>query len=175
MDFMFYFLSYDSSSVWGVVEHRGTDQVTLVICKMLIEMSGTGRSPKWTRTRLLVKSGMEEKPGHMQNSTLIFVLLKLILLFHIDKRTNKLDDTQFDLLSSLVQYSCFSFRKLWAFTGPGFLMSIAYLDPGNIESDLQSGAVAGFKVKVQSTHALLSTCSLPSCSFFYPANGQQLQ
>nr|XP_051702245.1 natural resistance-associated macrophage protein 2 isoform X3 [Oryctolagus cuniculus]XP_051702246.1 natural resistance-associated macrophage protein 2 isoform X3 [Oryctolagus cuniculus]XP_051702247.1 natural resistance-associated macrophage protein 2 isoform X3 [Oryctolagus cuniculus]XP_051702248.1 natural resistance-associated macrophage protein 2 isoform X3 [Oryctolagus cuniculus]XP_051702250.1 natural resistance-associated macrophage protein 2 isoform X3 [Oryctolagus cuniculus] len=44
------------------------------------------------------------------------------------------------------QHSCFSFRKLWAFTGPGFLMSIAYLDPGNIESDLQSGAVAGFKL-----------------------------
>uniref|UniRef100_A0A8V0ZGH8 Natural resistance-associated macrophage protein 1 n=4 Tax=Gallus gallus TaxID=9031 RepID=A0A8V0ZGH8_CHICK len=40
----------------------------------------------------------------------------------------------------------FSFRKLWAFTGPGFLMSIAYLDPGNVESDLQCGAVAGFKV-----------------------------
>ncbi|XP_036007893.1 natural resistance-associated macrophage protein 2 isoform X2 [Fundulus heteroclitus] len=40
----------------------------------------------------------------------------------------------------------FSFRKLWAFTGPGFLMSIAYLDPGNIESDLQSGAIAGFKL-----------------------------
>uniref|UniRef100_A0A8C2G619 Solute carrier family 11 member 2 n=1 Tax=Cyprinus carpio TaxID=7962 RepID=A0A8C2G619_CYPCA len=38
------------------------------------------------------------------------------------------------------------FRKLWAFTGPGFLMSIAYLDPGNIESDLQSGARAGFKL-----------------------------
>uniref|UniRef100_A0AAQ5ZBC2 Solute carrier family 11 member 2 n=1 Tax=Amphiprion ocellaris TaxID=80972 RepID=A0AAQ5ZBC2_AMPOC len=42
--------------------------------------------------------------------------------------------------------SAFSFRKLWAFTGPGFLMSIAYLDPGNIESDLQSGAKAGFKL-----------------------------
>ena len=41
----------------------------------------------------------------------------------------------------------FSFRKLWAFTGPGFLMSIAYLDPGNIESDLQAGAAAQFKVK----------------------------
>lgn len=40
----------------------------------------------------------------------------------------------------------FSFRKLWAFTGPGFLMSIAYLDPGNIESDLQCGAIAGFKL-----------------------------
>ena len=38
----------------------------------------------------------------------------------------------------------FSLRKLWAFTGPGFLMSIAYLDPGNIESDLQSGATAGY-------------------------------
>ncbi|XP_056418608.1 natural resistance-associated macrophage protein 2 isoform X2 [Hyla sarda] len=44
------------------------------------------------------------------------------------------------------EHSCFSFRKLWAFTGPGFLMSIAYLDPGNIESDLQSGSVAGFKL-----------------------------
>ncbi|KAM8864813.1 natural resistance-associated macrophage protein 2-like isoform 2-T2 [Spinachia spinachia] len=42
--------------------------------------------------------------------------------------------------------SGFSVRKLWAFTGPGFLMSIAYLDPGNIESDLQSGAKAGFKL-----------------------------
>jgi hypothetical protein len=40
----------------------------------------------------------------------------------------------------------FSFRKLWAFTGPGFLMSIAYLDPGNIESDLQSGATAQYKL-----------------------------
>ncbi|KAK2586741.1 hypothetical protein KPH14_011773 [Odynerus spinipes] len=40
----------------------------------------------------------------------------------------------------------FSFRKLWAFTGPGFLMSIAYLDPGNIESDLQSGTIAKYKL-----------------------------
>ncbi|CAH8472060.1 unnamed protein product [Heterobilharzia americana] len=40
----------------------------------------------------------------------------------------------------------FSFRRLWAFTGPGFLMSIAYLDPGNIESDLQSGAVANYRL-----------------------------
>ena len=44
-----------------------------------------------------------------------------------------------------LQYG-FSFRKLWAFTGPGFLMSIAYLDPGNIESDLQSGFHAGYEV-----------------------------
>ncbi|VDM17272.1 unnamed protein product [Hydatigera taeniaeformis] len=40
----------------------------------------------------------------------------------------------------------FSCRTLWAYTGPGFLMSIAYLDPGNIESDLQSGAVANYRL-----------------------------
>ncbi|CAB3400327.1 unnamed protein product [Caenorhabditis bovis] len=40
----------------------------------------------------------------------------------------------------------FSFKTLWAFTGPGFLMSIAYLDPGNIESDLQSGAKAQYRL-----------------------------
>ncbi|XP_015610258.1 protein Malvolio isoform X2 [Cephus cinctus] len=45
-----------------------------------------------------------------------------------------------------VDTTWFSFRKLWAFTGPGFLMSIAYLDPGNIESDLQSGVVAKYKL-----------------------------
>lgn len=40
----------------------------------------------------------------------------------------------------------FSFRKLWAFTGPGFLMSIAFLDPGNIEADMQTGTVADYKL-----------------------------
>jgi len=43
-------------------------------------------------------------------------------------------------------FKSFSFRKLWAFTGPGFLMSIAYLDPGNVESDLQSGTVAQYRL-----------------------------
>ncbi|XP_061272101.1 natural resistance-associated macrophage protein 2-like isoform X10 [Bos javanicus] len=42
------------------------------------------------------------------------------------------------------KHSCFSFRKLWVFTGPGLLMSV--VDPGNIECDLQSGALAGFKL-----------------------------
>mmetsp|Transcript_8741 Transcript_8741/g.25182 ORF Transcript_8741/g.25182 Transcript_8741/m.25182 type:complete len:557 (+) Transcript_8741:281-1951(+) len=36
----------------------------------------------------------------------------------------------------------FSFKKLMAFLGPGLLMSIAYVDPGNLESDLQAGATA---------------------------------
>ncbi|KAK4510332.1 uncharacterized protein ATC70_004762 [Mucor velutinosus] len=45
-----------------------------------------------------------------------------------------------------VSESCFSFKKLWKYTGPGWLMSIAYLDPGNLESDLQTGAVAGYSL-----------------------------
>jgi Mn2+/Fe2+ NRAMP family transporter len=40
----------------------------------------------------------------------------------------------------------FSFRKLWAYSGPGILMSIAYLDPGNLESDLQNGAAGGYSL-----------------------------
>ncbi|XP_062200112.1 uncharacterized protein LOC133902513 [Phragmites australis] len=37
----------------------------------------------------------------------------------------------------------FSWRKLWLFTGPGFLMSITFLDLSNLEGDLQAGAAAG--------------------------------
>ncbi|KAF2073836.1 hypothetical protein CYY_004863 [Polysphondylium violaceum] len=39
-----------------------------------------------------------------------------------------------------------NFKRLWAFTGPGFLMSIAYLDPGNLESDIQAGAMGGYQL-----------------------------
>ena len=40
----------------------------------------------------------------------------------------------------------FNWVKFWRFTGPGWLMSIAYLDPGNLESDLQSGALTGYQL-----------------------------
>ena len=40
----------------------------------------------------------------------------------------------------------FSWNKFWRFSGPGWLMSIAYLDPGNLESDLQSGALTGYQL-----------------------------
>ncbi|KAJ2716098.1 hypothetical protein H4R19_000833 [Coemansia spiralis] len=52
--------------------------------------------------------------------------------------------------------AAFSFRKLLRFAGPGFAMSIAYLDPGNICSDLHCGAVAGYKLLwlLFLTHAL---------------------
>ncbi|EOD15236.1 hypothetical protein EMIHUDRAFT_245923 [Emiliania huxleyi CCMP1516] len=40
----------------------------------------------------------------------------------------------------------FSWRRLWRFLGPGFLMSLAYLDPGNLESNLQAGAYTGLRL-----------------------------
>lgn len=40
----------------------------------------------------------------------------------------------------------FSWKKLWEFLGPGFLMSVAFLDPGNLEGDLQAGAIAGYSL-----------------------------
>lgn len=38
----------------------------------------------------------------------------------------------------------FSWRKLWRYSGPGMLMSLAYIDPGNLESNLQQGAYTHF-------------------------------
>eukprot|EP01113_Clastostelium_recurvatum_P025864 TRINITY_DN3107_c0_g1_i6.p1 TRINITY_DN3107_c0_g1~~TRINITY_DN3107_c0_g1_i6.p1 ORF type:complete len:503 (+),score=82.94 TRINITY_DN3107_c0_g1_i6:313-1821(+) len=40
----------------------------------------------------------------------------------------------------------FSWKKLWLFMGPGFFMSIAYIDPGNLESDVQAGALTGYQL-----------------------------
>jgi len=40
----------------------------------------------------------------------------------------------------------FSWRKLWKFAGPGWLMSLAYLDPGNLEGDLQQGAYTNLRL-----------------------------
>lgn len=42
--------------------------------------------------------------------------------------------------------TCFTFSKLWKYTGPGLLISVAFLDPGNLDTDLQSGAIAGYKL-----------------------------
>ena len=40
----------------------------------------------------------------------------------------------------------FSWRKLWRFAGPGWLMSLAYLDPGNLEANLQQGAYTRYSI-----------------------------
>eukprot|EP00760_Papus_ankaliazontas_P033409 PhM_4_TR6326/c0_g1_i3/m.1904/K21398/SLC11A2, DMT1, NRAMP2; natural resistance-associated macrophage protein 2 len=40
----------------------------------------------------------------------------------------------------------FSRRKFWLYCGPGLLMSIAYLDPGNLEADIASGSAAKYSL-----------------------------
>ncbi|CAM6083362.1 unnamed protein product [Calypogeia fissa] len=60
--------------------------------------------------------------------------------------TTQFDDGEEDLEGRQSHLPKFSWKKLWLFTGPGFLMSIAYLDPGNIESDIQAGAGAGYNL-----------------------------
>lgn len=40
----------------------------------------------------------------------------------------------------------FSFKTFLSFVGPGLLSSAAFVDPGNIESDLQAGAYAGYQL-----------------------------
>ncbi|KAG8612197.1 hypothetical protein MANES_S092200v8 [Manihot esculenta] len=37
-------------------------------------------------------------------------------------------------------------RKFLAYVGPGFLVSLAYLDPGNLETDMQAGANHGYEL-----------------------------
>eukprot|EP01084_Bolivina_argentea_P165066 286858_1 len=69
----------------------------------------------------------------------------------LDNVKNDLDegkiDIEFDDVDDVDTWKPkFSWARLWAYTGPGWLMSIAYLDPGNLEADLQSGAVAGYQL-----------------------------
>jgi manganese transport protein len=37
-------------------------------------------------------------------------------------------------------------RKLWAFSGPGFLVAVGYMDPGNWATDLAGGAKFGYSL-----------------------------
>ncbi|XP_027197926.2 protein Malvolio-like [Dermatophagoides pteronyssinus] len=54
--------------------------------------------------------------------------------------------SEIDIPECLDNDYSFKWKRLWAFTGPGLLMSIAYLDPGNIESDMQCGVIADYKL-----------------------------
>jgi hypothetical protein len=56
------------------------------------------------------------------------------------------EDEESEGVDSRTNVPPFSWKKLWLFTGPGFLMSIAFLDPGNLEGDLQAGAIAGYSL-----------------------------
>ncbi|KAK9922970.1 hypothetical protein M0R45_031406 [Rubus argutus] len=49
-----------------------------------------------------------------------------------------------------------SWKNLFAYMGPGFLVSIAYIDPGNFETDLQSGAQYKYGCQTVDKHGLLT-------------------
>ena len=46
--------------------------------------------------------------------------------------------------SILVPATASFWKKLWAFSGPGFLIAVGYMDPGNWATDLQGGAKFGY-------------------------------
>ncbi|KAL0561202.1 hypothetical protein IC582_001623 [Cucumis melo] len=50
-----------------------------------------------------------------------------------------------------------SWKNFFAYMGPGFLVSIAYIDPGNFETNLQSGAQ--YKYGVVSSRLQISLSS----------------
>ena len=39
-----------------------------------------------------------------------------------------------------------TWKDFWYFSGPGWLLSIAYVDPGNYQADIQAGATTGYKL-----------------------------
>ena len=58
-----------------------------------------------------------------------------------DKKKFVIYDNEFEFRP--FKFNC---RKLMAYAGPGFLMSIAYLDPGNIAGDLDAGVKGNYRL-----------------------------
>ncbi|KAK2659451.1 hypothetical protein Ddye_005984 [Dipteronia dyeriana] len=65
-----------------------------------------------------------------------------IAAINVDGRTPSPDNKTFDDPNHQKP----GWRKFLTFVGPGFLVSLAYLDPGNLETDLQAGASHGFEL-----------------------------
>nr|XP_027090890.1 metal transporter Nramp5-like isoform X2 [Coffea arabica] len=64
----------------------------------------------------------------------------------VDENPPSIDESkQFDLDHD-PQEEKPGWRKFLSFVGPGFLVSMAYLDPGNLETDLQAGANHGYEL-----------------------------
>jgi Mn2+/Fe2+ NRAMP family transporter len=51
----------------------------------------------------------------------------------------------FSVLVNCVQEP--AWKRFLAHVGPGFMVSLAYLDPGNLETDLQAGANHRYEVR----------------------------
>ncbi|GMQ09219.1 hypothetical protein CsSME_00052672 [Camellia sinensis var. sinensis] len=59
-----------------------------------------------------------------------------------------------------------SWRNLFAYIGPGFLVSIAYIDPGNFETDLQAGAQYKYEVHISFLFTLDYISGFMCCSHY---------
>src|SRR5919199_3733686 len=51
-----------------------------------------------------------------------------------------------DTLSRSRRLAGFSLRELWRYTGPAFLVSVGYIDPGNWGTDIEGGARFGYRL-----------------------------
>merc|ERR1719191_1673157 len=60
--------------------------------------------------------------------------------------TENHEDKDVEMMPCDPAETTFSFKTFMAYAGPGWLMSLAYLDPGNLESDLQNGAYTGYSL-----------------------------
>lgn len=61
-------------------------------------------------------------------------------------RVETLADTKKVVIPEEKEGVWIDWKVLWSYTGPGWLMSLAYLDPGNLEADLQQGAYTGYSI-----------------------------
>nr|XP_027093219.1 metal transporter Nramp5-like isoform X2 [Coffea arabica] len=64
----------------------------------------------------------------------------------VDENRPSIDESKHFDLDHEPQEEKPGWRKFLSFVGPGFLVSMAYLDPGNLETDLQAGANHGYEL-----------------------------
>mmetsp|Transcript_24687 Transcript_24687/g.38415 ORF Transcript_24687/g.38415 Transcript_24687/m.38415 type:complete len:107 (+) Transcript_24687:206-526(+) len=79
-----------------------------------------------------------------------------------DKAKNTFPTILEDAYDDNIRPFNFNMRKLLAFMGPGFLMSIAYLDPGNIAGDLEAGVTGAYSL-------IWALFWATACGWFYQA------
>ncbi|KAI9294837.1 Nramp-domain-containing protein [Neoconidiobolus thromboides FSU 785] len=88
------------------------------------------------------------KMGSQQSEQETSKLLELPDVYYINSKPNikkrkSIREYSFANKDANLLQREFGLKNFWLFSGPGWLMSIAYLDPGNLESDLQAAALCG--------------------------------
>lgn len=70
----------------------------------------------------------------------------------------------------------FAGKKSWLFTRPGIPMSITFLDPGNLEENLQAGAIAEYLVQLLAAKLGVATGGhlMELCRDEYPTRRRRL-